>query len=95
MRLAAILPGLLAAALASGCAQPPADRVQAARERLAGLADEAETYAPGAWSKAEQAVEQLDAELEAQEGRFFRSYSRTEELIPSVETAAEDVKFRP
>ena len=93
-RLPSVLLGVWAAALVSGCAEPPTARVEAAKERLAALAGEAETYAPAAHKAAQDAAAQLDADLAAQEQRFsvMRSYTRTEELVASVEAAADTLQ---
>ena len=88
-----ILLGLACAVLASGCAEPPTERVDAAKAQVAALAAEGETYAPAAYSAAQDAVSQLDAEVAAQEERFalMRSYDAVGELAGSVEAAAGDL----
>lgn len=82
------------AALAAGCAEPPTARVDAAKQELAALANEAATYASGAYATAEDAVEQLDAELAAQEASFalMRDYERAIGLVGAVESATGQVR---
>ena len=93
MKRSAILVGLSFAILAGGCAQPPTELADAAKARLDAVAAEAATYAPDAYEAAAESAAQLDAELEAQAGRFgpLRSYDRAEELVASVESAADRV----
>ncbi len=92
LTIPAVLLGL--AALATGCAEPPTTRVEAAKQELSALAGEAATYAPDAYATAEDAVTQLDAELAAQEASFalLRDYERTNELAGAVEAAAGQVR---
>jgi hypothetical protein len=82
------------AALAAGCAEPPTARVDAAKQELAALANEAATYASGAYATAEDAVEQLDAELVVQEASFalMRDYERAIGLVGAVESATGQVR---
>jgi hypothetical protein len=87
-RFAGTVLALWVAASTAGCASPPTERVDAARARVEALATDAATYAPDTLEQARQAVARLDAELAAQEGSFFKSYGRTEELVTAVETAA-------
>ena len=92
LTIPAVLLGL--AALATGCAEPPTARVEAAKQELSAFAGEAATYAPDAYATAEDAVTQLDAELAAQEASFalLRDYERTNELAGAVEAAAGQVR---
>jgi colicin import membrane protein len=80
------------AVLAAACAQPPTERVDAAKQRLEAVAAEAAVYAPGAYKAAQDAAAQLDAELAAQEGRFAPSYERTGELAAALEAALDKVQ---
>jgi len=68
--------------------------VDAVKARLAAVEVEADTYASGAYGNAEDAVVQLDAELEVQAQSFalFRDYERTNELIGSVGTVVDAVE---
>ena len=87
-----VLLGL--AILAAGCAEPPTASVDAAKQELTALADEAATYAPNAYATAEDAVGQLDAELATQEATFalMRDYERAVQLVGAVETATGQVR---
>ena len=68
--------------------------VDAVKARLAAVEAEADTYASEAYGNAEDAVVQLDAELEAQAQSFapLRDYERTNELIGSVGTMVDVVE---
>ena len=68
--------------------------VDAVKARLAAVESEADTYASEAYGNAEDAVVQLDAELEAQAQSFapLRDYERTNELIGSVGTMVDVVE---
>lgn len=92
LTIPAVVLGL--AALAAGCAEPPTANVEAAKQQLAALADEAATYAPTAYATAEDAVGQLDAELSTQEASFalLRDYERAMELVGAVEAATGQVR---
>lgn len=92
LTLPAVLLGL--AFLTAGCAEPPTAQVDAAKQALAALAGEAATYAPTAYSTAEESVAELDAELATQEASFalLRDYERATELIGAVETATGQVR---
>ena len=93
LTLPAVLLGL--AFLTAGCAEPPTGPGGcAAKQALAALAGEAATYAPTAYSTAEQSVAELDAELATQEASFalLRDYERATELIGAVETATGQVR---
>ncbi|HIG18044.1 MAG TPA: hypothetical protein EYQ31_12600 [Candidatus Handelsmanbacteria bacterium] len=92
-----ILLTLLTASLAfiaSACAEAPMGSVNAVKARLAAVEAEAGTYAPEAYGNAEDAVGQLDAEVEAQAQNFalVRNYDRTNELIGSVGTVVDAVE---
>ena len=68
--------------------------VDAVKARLAAVESEAATYASAAYGDAEDAVGQLDAELETQAQSFalLRDYERTNELIGSVGMAVDAVE---
>ena len=63
--------------------------VDAVKARLAAVESEGSTYAASAYGDAEDAMGQLDSELETQAQSFalLRDYERTNELIGSVGTA--------
>ena len=68
--------------------------VDAVKARLAAVESEAATYASAAYGDAEDAVGQLDAELETQAQSFalLRDYERTNELIGFVGMAVDAVE---
>lgn len=91
-KLFAVAVGAFVAALAAGCAKPPAADVEAAKAALAAAETaEAATYAADAYKAAQDAQAQLEAELKVQEDKFalFRSYTEATELAASAKTAAE------
>ena len=92
LTLSALLLGL--AVFVVGCAEPPTAQVDAAKQDLSSLAAEAATYAPSAYSAAEGAVSQLDAEMTTQEETFalLRDYERALELIGAVQAATGEVR---
>lgn len=90
-RLPVILLTLSLAVWATACAQPPTERVDAAKAALQALPAEAATYAPAAHKAAQDAAAQLDAELAARAGDFFPSYDRTGQLAAALEQAIEAV----
>ena len=80
------------ALLIAGCAKPPQEQVDAAKQALvnaqqAGALD----YAQPALKSAEDAVAALDAELQAQQKKFalFRSYKNASQLAATAKTAGE------
>ena len=86
-RLPGVLLTLSLAVWATGCAQPPTDRVDAAKAGLQALPADAATYAPAAVKAAQDAAAQLDAELAARAGDFFPSYDRAGRLATALEEA--------
>jgi hypothetical protein len=86
---------VLALTLATGCAKPPQVEIDALKSSLAGVEADASKYAADAWNSAQQAVNAVNAEVEAQANKFalFRSYTKTKELIAAANqsiTAAKD-----
>ncbi len=84
----AIVLGL--AITVTGCASPPAADVDAAKASLdAALAGHADQYAAASLKAAEDARAALDAELKAQEGKWFKSYDKTRELAAAAKAAGD------
>ncbi len=80
--------GLAAAAV--GCGAPPTADVDAAKIALsAAVSAGARDYAAESLKAAEDAQAALDAELKAQEGKWFKSYDKAKELAGAVKAAAE------
>jgi TonB family protein len=74
----------------TGCASPPNADVDAAKAALdrAG-ADRAGQYAAESLKAAQGAQAALDAELKAQEGKWFKSYDKTKELAVAAKAAGD------
>ncbi len=86
---------LAVALVAVGCAKPPQQEIDAAKAALdAAQQAEAPKYAPEAWDKAQQAMNAVNAELEAQAAKFalFRSYTKTKQLVADATKAANEAK---
>lgn len=86
---------LAAAALVVGCAKPPQQELDGAKAAMTAAEQaEAPKYAPEAWDKAQQAMNAVNAELEAQNNKFalFRSYTKTKQLIQDATTSANEAK---
>jgi hypothetical protein len=84
-----------AVALVTGCAKPPQEELDAARAAMANAEQsEAPTYAPEAWDRAQQAMNTLNAELEAQNAKFalFRSYTNAKQLTADAANAANEAQ---
>lgn len=92
-----LLLGLLAAGAAAlaACSKPPAGEMTAAREAL-DLAKKAgaESFAPEAYGKAQEAMTQAKAEMDAQAAKLspLRSYDRSRQLILKVKGDAEQAR---
>ena len=86
---------LVAAVLVVGCAKPPQQEIDAAKAALAAAEQaEAPKYAAEAWDKAQQGMNAVNAELEAQNAKFalFRSYTKAKQLIADATNAAAAAK---
>jgi protein TonB len=88
VRFRAIALGL--AITVTGCASPPNADVDAAKAALDRAASErASQYAPESLTTAQDARAALDAELKAQEGKWFKSYDKTKELAVATKAAGD------
>jgi TonB family protein len=73
-----------------GCASPPAADVDAAKASLdAAVTDHADQYAAASLKSAQEARAALDAELKAQDGKWFKSYDKARELAVAAKAAAD------
>jgi hypothetical protein len=84
---------IVAVLLVTACGKPPETQIQESREAYRAAEEAgAPKYAAEAWNRARQAMEALDAELEAQNGKFslFRSYRKAAELAEQLATAAKE-----
>jgi len=90
MRKFLVLSLVFGLAMAVGCSKPPQQDIDAANTSLeAARTAGAQDYAPESLQSAEQAKQELDNELQAQQDKFFKSYSKAKELAASAKTAAE------
>jgi chromosome segregation ATPase len=90
MRKLLILTLALGLAVAVGCSKPPQQDIDAANASLeAARTAGAQDYAPESLQQAEQAKQELDNELQAQQDKFFKSYSKAKELAANAKTAAD------
>ena len=88
VRFRAIALGL--AITVTGCASPPTADVDAAKAALDKAAtDRAGQYAAESLKAAQDARAALDAELKAQEGKWFKSYDKTKELAVAAKAAGD------
>ena len=86
--LRAIALGL--AITVTGCASPPNADVDAAKAAIDKAAtDRADQYAADSLKVAQDARAALDAELQAQEGKWFKSYGKTKELAVAAKAAGD------
>ena len=86
--LVVVLPMLIF--VLAGCGAPPTAEADAARQSIAVASSAgADKYAAASLKEAQTAQADLDAELKAQEGKFFKSYDRARELAVAAKTAAD------
>ena len=88
VKLRAITLGL--AITVAGCASPPNADVDAAKAALdRANTDRAGQYAAESLKAAQDAGAALDAELRAQDGKWFKSYDKTRELAVAAKAAGD------
>jgi hypothetical protein len=90
-RLAVLGVAVLTLAVAAGCAKPPQQEIDALKAAMTAAEQaEAPKYAADAWNSAQQAMNAVNAEVEAQANKFalFRSYTKTKELIAAANQSA-------
>ncbi len=76
--------------LAGACGAPPTADAEAARASLERASGErASQYAPEAMKEAQAAQAALDAELQAQDAKWFKSYDRARELAAAAKAAGD------
>ena len=74
----------------TGCASPPNVEVDAAKASLdTAVADHADQYASESLKAAQDSRAALDAELKAQEGKWFKSYDKAKELAVAAKAAGD------
>jgi TonB family protein len=88
LRLRAIAVGL--AIIVTGCSAPPNADVHAAKTAVDKAATEgADRYAPESLQSAQAARAALDAELNAQQGKWVKSYDKAKELAVAARAAGD------
>jgi len=94
MKRLAFIGLLVVAALAiAACGKPPEARIQESQDALRTAEQAgAPKYAPEAWTRALEARQALDAELEAQNGKLglFRNYNKAGRLAEQLAEAASE-----
>jgi TonB family protein len=81
---------LALAVSAAGCATPPSADIDAAKAAVdKAVTDGAGQYAADAVKAAQDARAALDAELKAQEGKWFKSYDKARELAATAKAAGD------
>jgi chromosome segregation ATPase len=94
-KLAVLGIAALTLTLATGCAKPPQQEIDGLKADLAAAETaEAPKYAADAWNGAQQAMNEVTAETEAQQNKFalFRSYTKTKELVAAADQKANEAK---
>ena len=93
-KLALLGVAVFAMTLATGCAKPPQVEIDAVKASLSAIEGDASKYAADGWNKAQQAVNAVNAEIEAQANKFalFRSYTKSKELIAAANQAITEAK---
>ena len=93
-KLALLGVAVFAMTLATGCAKPPQVEIDAVKASLAAVEADASKYAADGWNKAQQAVNAVNAEVEAQANKFalFRSYTKSKELVAAANQAITEAK---
>lgn len=85
----------LAALVATGCAKPPSDQIEAAEKAVKEAQQSgAATYAADEYAKLEGTLAALKKEVGDQDGKFalFRDYGKAEQLAASAKADGERVK---
>lgn len=80
---------LLIGVTAAGCGTPPNDEIASARAALERATATAGSDAPESVRAAREATAALDAEVAAQDAKWFKSYDRTRELAASARAASD------
>lgn len=80
---------LFVGVMTAGCGTPPADEIASARSALDRARASAGADAADSLKAAENAQAALDAELAAQDAKWFKSYDRARELAATARAAAD------
>lgn len=97
MRKQSLILGLVVLSLVAlaGCAKPPEELMKQTQAALDDAkAAQADIYAPDSINKAQETMNQANAEIETQKGKFalFRSYKKAEELLNQAKAQGETAK---
>src|SRR6476469_989592 len=96
MKIRYVLVSILGMSLLmGGCAQPPADQINAAELAVKDAQQSgAATYVANDYAKVEGLLSAMKAEVAEQEGKFalLRDYGKAEQLAATTKTEAERVK---
>lgn len=90
--LLAVVAVLSVGLLAVGCAKPPQVELDGVKASMAAAEAQDSKWAPEAWANVQASANAVEAELQAQNGKFalLRSYNKTKELIAAETKAIED-----
>lgn len=85
---------LALALLVVGCAKPPVEEQNAAKQGLDNARTIAEKWAPNEWRSAQQAFDDANKEIETQNNRFalMRNYDKAKQMLADAKTAADRAK---
>lgn len=96
MKIRYVLVSILGMSLLmGGCAQPPADQINAAEQAVKDAQQNgAATYVANDYAKVEGLLAAMKTEVAEQDGKFalFRDYGKAEQLAATTKTEAERVK---
>lgn len=96
MKIRHLLVSIMGACLLmSGCAQPPADQINAADQAVKDAQQSgAATYVPDDYAKLEGLLSAMKTEVAEQDGKFalFRDYGKAEQLAATTKAEAERLK---
>jgi hypothetical protein len=96
MKMRHVLVAVLSAwVLAAGCAQPPADQINAAEQAVKDAQQSgAATYAANDYAKVEGLLTAMKQEVADQDAKFalLRDYGKAEQLAATTKAEAERVK---
>ena len=85
--------GLVVLAFLVGCASKPTKEIEDATAAVkAVIAEGLDKYAPEDAKKLNDAVAAMDAELKVQEGKTFKSYDKTKQMLADISKMAAEMK---
>jgi hypothetical protein len=88
-----IMFGLLMAALCAGCSKQPTQEINTAKSAVdAAVSEGAEKYAPAESQKVNEELAIAMTEVRAQDGKFFKDYKKSREMLLKVKADADVLK---